>query len=158
MKTWVELNDFYMQTVALYEQQFGFLIVVVLVMLLLSVSTTINLGIFERLGEFGTMQALGNRPQQVFLLIVAEGLLLGLLGSALGVVVGILLALGISAIGIPMPPPPNADLGYTSRILVVPSTIGLAFVIGIVASVLASLAPARQASRMQIAEALRHSV
>jgi putative ABC transport system permease protein len=64
----------------------------------------------------------------------------------------------ISAVGIPMPPPPNADLGYTSRILVVPATIALAFVIGIVASVLASLAPARQACRMQIAEALRHSV
>ena len=158
IKTWVELSDFYLQTVALYKHQFGFLVVIVLVMLLLSVSTTLNLGIFERVGEFGTMQALGNRPQQVFLLIVTEGFLLGLIGSALGIVAGILLALGISAVGIPMPPPPNADLGYTSRILVVPGIIALALVTGVLAAVLASLLPARQVSRMGIAEALRQAV
>jgi putative ABC transport system permease protein len=39
------------------------------------------------------------------LLIVAEAFTLGAIGSVLGTVVGILLALGISAIGIPMPPP-----------------------------------------------------
>ena len=158
LKTWIQLSDFYGQTVALYQNQFGFLVVIVLIMLLLSVSTTINLGIFERVGEFGTMQALGNRPRQVFVLIVAEGFLLGAIGSLIGIVVGIVLALGISAIGIPMPPPPNADLGYTSRILLVPGTIALAFVIGVLAALLASLLPARQVSRMGIAEALRHAL
>ena len=157
-KTWVELNDFYEQTVTLYKTQFGFLVLIVLIMLLLSVSTTINLGIFERVAEFGTMQALGNRPRQVFFLIVTEGLLLGVIGSALGIVVGILLALGISAIGIPMPPPPNADMGYTSRIIVVPGAAALAFLIGVLAGVLASLLPARHVTRMGIAEALREGV
>ncbi len=158
LKTWVEINDFYEQTVALYRQQFGFLVVIVLIMLLLGVSNTINLAVFERVGEFGTMLAMGNRSRHVLLLIVAEGFVLGLIGSALGVVAGIALAVGISAVGIPMPPPPNADLGYTSRILVVPGTIALSFVIGLVAAVSASLLPARQVSRMGIAEALRHSV
>jgi putative ABC transport system permease protein len=44
MKTWIELSEFYLQTVELYRTQFGFLVVIVLIMLLLSVSTTINLG------------------------------------------------------------------------------------------------------------------
>ncbi len=158
IKTWVELNDFYTQTIALYEQQFGFLVVIILIMLMLSVSNMVNLGVFERVGEFGTMLAIGNRSQRVYFLVVAEGLVLGLIGSALGVIIGTALAVAISAIGIPMPPPPNADLGYTSRILVVPATIALAFVIGIVAAVLASVVPASKVSRMEIAEALRHSV
>jgi putative ABC transport system permease protein len=158
LKTWMELNDFYTQTVALYQQQFGFLVVIVLIMLLLGVSNTINLAVFERVGEFGTMLAMGNRSRDVRLLIIAEGLVLGLIGSALGVVVGMALAVGISAVGIPMPPPPNADLGYTSRILLVPGVIALSFIIGLVAAVLASLLPATQVSRMEIAAALRQSV
>jgi putative ABC transport system permease protein len=158
LKTWVELSEFYLQTVDLYRTQFGFLVMIVLIMLLLSVSTTINLGIFERVGEFGTLQALGNRPWQVFLLIVAEAFALGAIGSVVGTVGGILLALGISAVGIPMPPPPNADLGYTSHILVVPSMIAIALGTGVVAAVLASLLPARQVSRMGIAEALREAI
>lgn len=157
-KTWVELNDFYTQTVTLYQQQFGFLVVIILIMLLLSVSNTVNMGVFERVGEFGTMLAIGDPSRHVFRLIVAESLMLGLIGSTLGVAVGIALAVQISAIGIPMPPPPNADLGYTSRILIVPGYMALAFATGLVATILASLAPARRVSRMEIAEALRQGM
>ena len=157
VKTWVELSDFYTQTVTLYNQQFGFLVIVILAMLLLSVSNTMNLGIFERVGEFGTMLALGNRSRSVYRLIVVEGCLLGLIGSTLSVAAGIALAVGISAVGIPMPPP-NADLGYTSHILLAPDKIAIAFVIGVVAAVLAALLPARRVSQMDIAEALRQSI
>lgn len=158
LMTWVDLNDFYTQTVTLYKQQFGFLVIIILIMLLLSVSNTVNMNVFERVSEFGTMLAIGDRTSHVFSLIVTENLLLGLIGGMLGVGIGIGLAAQISAIGIPMPPPPNADLGYTSRILIVPEYIGLAFATGLVASTLASVAPARRVSRMDIAEALRQGI
>ncbi len=158
IKTWLDLNEFYNQTVTLYQQQFGFLVVIILVMLLLSVSNTVNIGIFERVSEFGTMMAMGDRPARVFRLIVLESLCVGVIGSLLGVVLGTLLAQAISAVGIPMPPPPNADQGYISRILVVPQVIALSFGVGICAALLASLLPARNISRMHIADALRQGV
>jgi putative ABC transport system permease protein len=158
VRTWVDLDAFYNQTVTLYQQQFGFLTVIIMVMLLLSVSNTVNIGIFERVSEFGTMMALGNRPQRVFALIVTESLCLGIIGSLAGVIVGSLLALGISAVGIPMPPPPNADMGYVSKVLVVPGVLLLAFATGIAAAFFASLLPARKVSRMHVAEALRQGV
>ena len=158
MKTWVDLNTFYTQTVTLYRQQFGFLVVIILAMLLMSVSNTVNMGIFERASEFGTMMALGDRSSRVFTLVVIESFWLGLLGASGGVVVGITLAKLISLVGIPMPPPPNADQGYISHILVVPNVVALSFIIGVVAAVLASLKPARTISRKPIAEALREGV
>ncbi|MBS3934996.1 MAG: ABC transporter permease [Sulfuritalea sp.] len=158
IRTWVELDAFYNQTVTLYRQQFGFLTVIILAMLLLSVSNTVNIGIFERVSEFGTMMAIGNRPNRVFGLIVTESLCLGVIGSLLGVALGAALALWISTVGIPMPPPPNADKGYISKILVVPEILLLACVIGIAAAVLASLLPALKVSRMDIADALRQGV
>lgn len=158
IKTWVELNVFYTQTVTLYRQQFGFLVVIILAMLLMSVSNTVNMGIFERASEFGTMMAMGDRSSHVFLLIVFESLWLGLLGSLGGVLVGIVLAQVISMVGIPMPPPPNADQGYISHILVVPKVVALSFIVGTAAAVLASFRPARTVSRKPIADALREGV
>lgn len=158
MKTWVELNTFYTQTVTLYRQQFGFLVVIILAMLLMSVSNTVNMGIFERVSEFGTMMALGDRSSRVFALVVIESFWLGLLGAVGGVVVGIALAKAISLVGISMPPPPNADQGYISHILVVPNVVALSFMVGVLAAVLASLRPARTISCKLIAEALRESV
>lgn len=158
IKTWVDLNEFYNQTVTLYEQQFGFLVIIILTMLLLSVSNTVNIGIFERVAEFGTMMAIGNRPARVFRLIVAESVCLGIIGSLAGVLIGLAVAHVISQVGIPMPPPPNADQGYISKIVVVPSVILTSFGIGIAAAFLASLLPAYKVSRMHIADALRQGV
>lgn len=158
VKTWIELNDFYEKTVELYKGQFRVLQIIILIMVLLSVANSVNMNVFERVGEFGTMMALGNRSDQVFWLIMQENLLLGLIGSGLGVGFGLLLAMAISAVGIPMPPPPNADLGYTARIQVMPEVLLIAFGIGCAATILAALLPARRVSRAPVVEALRQNL
>ena len=158
VKTWTQLSDFYDKTVALYSQQFGFLQVIILAMVLLSVANSVNMSVFERIGEFGTMMALGKRRRQVLGLIVAEGTLLGLMGSFLGIALGVGLAVGISSIGIPMPPPPNANLGYTALIRITPGVLATAFSVGFVATTLASLFSAVRVSRTPVADALRANV
>jgi putative ABC transport system permease protein len=158
IKTWVELNDFYEKTVEMYKGQFGVLQLVILVMVLLSVANSVNMSIFERMGEFGTMMALGNRSSDIFRMIMIENVLLGVLGSTVGLAVGVALALIVSVIGIPMPPPPNANMGYIAHIQVVPSTLLISFSIGILATVLAAVFPARHVSRIQVVEALRQNL
>lgn len=158
VKTWVELNDFYEKTVELYKGQFGVLQIIILIMVLLSVANSVNMSIFERVGEFGTMMALGNRSSQIFWLIISENILLGLIGGGLGVATGTLLAIAISAIGIPMPPPPNADIGYIAHIQIVPSVLLLALGTGFTATVLAAILPAKQVSHIPVVEALRQNI
>lgn len=155
---WNELSDFYGKTVELYDRQFGVLRLIILIMVLLSVVNSVNMTLFERTREFGTMLAVGNRTKTVFQLIMAESLCLGLLGAGLGMAVGCISAIGISAIGIPMPPPPNANLGYTALIRIVPATVMTAGAIGFIAAVLATILPARRAARLDIVDALRHGV
>ncbi|HTE14829.1 MAG TPA: ABC transporter permease, partial [Burkholderiales bacterium] len=146
VKTWVELNDFYEKTVDLYRRQFGVLQLIILFMVLLGVANSVNMSVFERVGEFGTMMSLGNRSSHVTRLILTESVLLGLIGSSIGVALGVALALAISAIGIPMPPPPNANIGYTARIQIIPSALLVSFAIGFVATVVAAILPARRVS------------
>lgn len=156
--TWEELNDFYDKTVKLYDQQFGVLRLIVLAMVLLSVANSVNMSVFERVAEFGTMRALGNRSRTVFLLVTIETVFLGVIGASIGVIVGMVLAFAISAIGIPMPPPPHADLGYTARIQLVPSVIFGAFVVGVIATTFAGMFAALRVSRIPVVHALRQAI
>jgi len=158
VKTWQELADFYNNTAALYERQFGVLQVIILVMVLLSVANSVNMTLHERMPEFGIMRALGRTGRDVFRLAVLETALLGAIGAALGVAVGAALALVISAIGIPMPPPPNSESGFTAAIRIVPVILAAAFALGIFASIGASLLPARHLARIPVVEALRRGV
>ncbi len=155
LRSWGKLNDFYENTVELYRRQFGVLLLIILLMVLLGVANTVNLTAFERLSEFGTMRALGNSGAQVFWLVVSENVLLGFLGMVAGVALGVALALTISRVGIPMPPPPNANVGYVARIRLDAGVIGLAAMVGLVAPVLAALWPAVRVSRVPVVEALR---
>jgi len=155
---WRELSDFYDKTLKLYDRQFGVLRLIILLMVLLSVTNSVNMTLFERTREFGTLLALGDKPKDVFRLIMTESALLGLFGSTIGVLVGCAAAMLISAIGIPMPPPPNANIGYTAFIRLVPVEIALAGLIGFVATCLAAVLPARRASRLNVVDALRQGV
>lgn len=158
VKTWRQLADFYDKAVELYKRYFGVMRLIILVMVLLGVLNSVILTVQERTGEFGTLLALGNRGRDLFRLIVAENALLGLFGCLTGVALGVALAELISAIGIPMPPPPNMSSGYTAFIRVVPSVLLMSVVIGYVATLLAALLAAKRASRLAIVDALRHNI
>ena len=157
-RTWYQLSDFYEKAVQLYDRQFGVLQLIILFMVLLSVANTVNMGVAERLSEFGTLQALGNSRQQVFRLILFENVLLGAIGAAGGLVIGLLAAETISTIGIPMPAPPNSNQGYTAHIQLDVWTSLKAVAIGFSSAALASLLPARRVSRTPIVDALHHSI
>ncbi|HEX5128030.1 MAG TPA: ABC transporter permease [Rhodocyclaceae bacterium] len=158
IKTWRQLSDFYDKTVALYQSQFGVLQWIILIMVLLSVSNSVNMSIMERVGEFGTARALGDHTSDTFKQVVLESTLLGLFGAALGAAVGMLLATGINQLGIPMPPPPNSSQGYVASIRFTPWLVFSSALIGLIGTILASLFPAWKVSRIPVVEALRQNV
>ena len=157
-RNWRELSGFYDSTVQLYDRQFGILQFIILIMVLLSVINSVNMSAFERMGEFGTMQALGNRPLDLFKLLVVENAYLGLIGGLIGVSVGVGTAVLVSKIGIPMPPPPNANLGYIAQVRLVPDIILEIFLLGIIATMAAAIVPAYRVAGTPVVDALRQSV
>ena len=90
-------------------------------------------------------------------MFVVEGALIGAVGGVLGVFLGFVLAHAISAIGIPMPPPPGMARGFMGEILIVPQLALDALVLAIVTTFAASLLPAWKAGRMVIVDALRRN-
>lgn len=158
VRSWRTLSDFYDKAVQLYDRQFGFLQLIVLLMVLLSVTNSVNMSVFERQGEFGTMQAMGNSRQEVSRLILLESSLIGVGGAILGMVTGLLAAAAISAIGIPMPPPPNANVGYIATIRPDLWTVLVAGIVGVSSTVLAAILPALKIARIPVVDALRQNI
>jgi putative ABC transport system permease protein len=155
---WYELADFAVKAVPFLGGLFRTLNIILIVMVALGIFNTMNVSVMERTGEIGTMMALGTARSKIISLFVAEGLVLGILGGLLGVAGGLLCAPIISAIGIPMPPAPGVNFEWIARIKIVPAIAVSAFCMSVAAALASSLYPALQASRKEIAVAMRHNM
>jgi putative ABC transport system permease protein len=154
---WYEMADFYNKMVALLSNQIGVVQLIIGSIIVLSISNTMMISVMERTAEIGTSMALGRNRRQILWQFTYEGMTIGLLGGALGVGLGWALAMLISRVGIPMPPPPGMAEGYSGEILVNPRLLMNALILALGTTVLASLYPAWKASRMHIVDALRHN-
>ncbi|MQM32371.1 MAG: ABC transporter permease [Candidatus Accumulibacter phosphatis] len=154
---WFQLADFYNKTVALFSKQVGVMKFIIAIIIVLSISNTLMMSVMERTGEIGTSMALGYGRVRILRLFVSEAGLLGLFGGVSGVLMGTLLAQIISAIGIPMPPPPGMARGFTGQIHVTWPLALDALSLAFSTTLLASVYPAWKASRMEIVDALRHN-
>lgn len=154
---WMTLADFYNKTVELFSRQIAVVKVIIGVIIVLSISNTMTMSVMERTVEIGTAMALGVRRRRILGLFLLEGVLLGVLGGSIGISLGYLAAQIISAVGIPMPPAPGMSRGFTAEIIVTPAIMLDALLLAIVTTLLASILPARRASRLNIVDALRHN-
>ena len=154
---WTALADFYNKTVVLFSKQVSVVKFIIGLIIVLTISNTQMMSVLERTTEIGTSLAIGLRRKTVLRMFVSEGALIGLVGGVLGVALGLVLAHLISAIGIPMPPPPGRSSGFEGQILVTSALAFDALMLALVTTFLASVAPAWKASRMNIVDALRYN-
>ena len=110
------------------------------------VVNTLVLSVFERTRELGMLRAVGMTRRQVRRMIRFEGIITSMIGGTLGIVVGVFLAvLTTQAL---------SDQGI---VLAIPWRTMAVFIFGItVVGLLASVLPARRASRLNILEALQY--
>jgi putative ABC transport system permease protein len=111
---------------------------------LVGIVNTMTLSIFERRRELGMVRALGMTRQQVGRMVRFEAVLIGLLGTLVGMGAGILLSwVVISSIA-------NGaiDLSFNW------ARVGLIFLVGILVGVVASILPARRATRLNMLDAM----
>jgi putative ABC transport system permease protein len=153
---WRSLADFYNKTVLLFSKQVNVVKLIIGLIIMLTITNTLTMSVLERTTEIGTCLAVGLYSNRVMRLFIIEGLLIGVLGGAVGISLGYLFAMIISAIGIPMPPPPGMTHGYLGQVLITRDLVMNAVLLAFVTTLLASLLPAWKAGRMNIVDALRY--
>ena len=152
---WYDLADFYRKTVALFSKQVEIVRIIIAVIIVLSISNTMMMGVMERTGEIGTSMALGVTRKRILGQFVAEGAALGLLGGAIGAAVGF--ARGGDHIGHRHSHAPTARDGarFCRRDRITRELAAEAFALAALTTLLASFYPAWRASRLVIVDALR---
>lgn len=156
VKPWYELASFYRQVKLLYFAIFGFMGLVLFLVVLLATVNTLLMSVMERVREFGVLRAMGLRPGQLLGLLQWEGAFLGLMGSALGLAATLLLRAGLNALHLQMPAPPGTSHGYELSIHFVPAVYA-AVALGLQLTLqVSALVPGLKAARLRIVAALRH--
>lgn len=153
------LNPTYGQFIDFFNAIFGFIAVLMAVIVVFTVGNTMNTSIVERTVEIGTLRAIGMRRHGIQQLFLYEGLVLGLIGVATGVATTLLLAMAVNHSGLSYVPPGRVD-----RVLYFIWLSGAEnrlFMLGIASALVALVTasawwPARRAANMEIVNALRH--
>ena len=139
----------------------GMILFLVFIIAAVGISNTMLMAIYERIRELGMMRALGMNDRSIQLAFMVEAGGIGLIGSTIGVLLGIAINFYMVNVGIDFGLlMRDMDMGYriqsSFRGTWSPSTIITAFFFGSILSMLVAWIPTRRALKMDIPSCLRH--
>ena len=151
--TWDQLSPF-ASIASMIEMLDVFIKIMLVSIVLISIMNVMLMAVFERIREIGTISAIGTTPRKILALFVTEGFLLGVFGSAVGVIISLITIYTLNMTTL------SFSFGRQENLVLAP-TIAVADVVMITVvvlavAVLASLQPAWKAARMDPIVALRH--
>jgi putative ABC transport system permease protein len=160
VSTWIDETAELLELMAFRRKALNLIVFILLALAGLGIANTILMAAHERVREVGTLRALGMTEGGVVRLFVVEGALVGIVGSLLGALLGGAVVarwathpLDFSAMLEDMGSSlPMSGWVYTRFDL---TMIAAAVALGIAVATLASIYPARVASRMAPADAVR---
>ena len=117
-----------------------------------TIANTFTITVAQRTKELALVRAVGASRRQVLASVVSEALALGIIAAGLGLLGGLGVAQGLTAVF------GAAGLEFPERSLVIqPDTVVTSLLTGVVVTVLAALIPARRAASVAPVEAMRET-
>lgn len=160
---WKQLMPEMVEMIRFHEIISYVVLFIVAVVVTVGVANTILMAVMERTREFGIMLALGTSQLQVIQIVLMETVVLGVIGLVIGNLIGILITLYFTTVGIDL-------TQFTLAMETMPGLSGSIFpllrldhlmivsVVVFVISVLPAFYPAWRVSRMQPVEAMRGNI
>ncbi len=111
---------------------------------------TFSIVVAQRMREMALLRAIGASKRQVLASVIGESVVVGILASAVGVVAGIGLSIGLKAVM-------NA-VGFQipgSGVVLHPSAVVIGLLVGTIVTIISAVVPARQAARVPPIAAMR---
>lgn len=153
LHTWEKLSPFY-NIAKMIDVMTFFVKLMLIAIVLISIMNVMIMAVYERIREIGTIAAIGTLPGKILNMFVIEGFCLGVVGTIIGNIVGIVIIfiLNLSKITFNF----GQQKGLLLHANIYPADIMIISATVIIVSVIASLQPAFKASRMEPIKALRH--
>jgi len=162
-RDWMQMNRNIL--FALKTEKVVMFIILTLIVLVAAfgIASTLFMVVMEKNKDIAILKSMGATGSSIMKIFVLEGLIIGVIGTILGVIAGLLVALNLEPIisfiqritGLNFF---SKDIYYLDHFpsLVIPSDVVLISVTAVLISFIATLYPSWQASRMLPAEALRY--
>lgn len=154
--SFAELNKVYYQnSVDWLETQFYVVQIIILSIVLLGIFNTVSTAILERKEEIGNLRANGESATDIMKLILCEGMILGLIGSLIGLGLTAFVAKAFLHKQILMPPGPGATRQFYISFYFTSGMVIKTLALGVISALAASFLAGIKVARMPIAKALR---
>ena len=162
-RDWMQMNRNIL--FALKTEKVVMFIILTLIVLVAAfgIASTLFMVVMEKNRDIAILKSMGATGGSIMKIFILEGLVIGIIGTVLGVASGLLIALNLEPIISVIQKITgqnffSKDIYYLDRFpsMVVPSDVVLISVTAVLISFIATLYPAWQASRMLPAEALRY--
>ncbi|MEK6705637.1 MAG: FtsX-like permease family protein [Bdellovibrionota bacterium] len=146
---------YYQHSVDWLDSQFGVIQIIIIAIVILGIFNTVSTGILERKQEIGNLRANGDSAMEIIRMFICEGVAIGLIGAALGLIIALLINSTILRSGILMPPAPGITRQFHVLIELQPVMAIKAFMMGALTAAIATLLAAIRVARLPIGDALR---
>ncbi len=159
--SWKDLAADYLANIKSDRSGSAMILFLILIIASVGISNTMLMVILERTNELGMMSSLGMSKKRIRTAFLIEAAGIGLVGSLLGVVLGILADSFLIYVGIDYGfMMRDLDLGYRIQAIFRgawnPGTMAKAFFAGIVISAAVAIFPIERALKMDITSCLNH--
>lgn len=141
-----------------------FINAILLFIVAMGILNTMLMSVLERIKEFGVLMAIGLRGTQMAKVVLWEGCILGLFGSSLGIVLGVMACYPLVTSGWDLSSAMGSE-SYSLEGAITSSVMygiynwtamGIYFVMAVICSILAAAYPAWKLMQLQPVEAMRH--
>ncbi|MBN1105616.1 MAG: ABC transporter permease [Deltaproteobacteria bacterium] len=149
--TWQNLSPFY-NIARMIDMMTLFIKLMLIAVVLISIMNVMIMAVYERVREIGTIAAIGTLPSRILSMFLLEGLLLGVVGAAIGSLLSIAMIYVINVAKFTYEFGRQKDIVLTASVN--PQDLLVISAIVIAVAVVASLQPALKASRMDPIKAL----
>ncbi|MCA1977754.1 MAG: lipoprotein-releasing ABC transporter permease subunit [Thiobacillus sp.] len=160
---WTQSHANFFRAVAIEKRMMFLILLLIVAVAAFNIVSTLVMAVTDKQADIAILRTLGARPGSIMKIFIVQGAFIGVFGTLLGLVSGVLLALNLETVvpvieriaGMDLFP---ADVYYISKLpsKLVWSDVAIITGVALAISLLATLYPSWRASRIQPAEALRY--